>query len=228
MSSHSKRVTSSRTILPGPRANTPSSSAAITNTRDDVNYLSNRFGSYTYQTPTLFALDYSGATPGAKNWTAYSQTFGNPLVSYWIREIGFYLEDQWRATDRLTVTLGARYERSFVQQPSTVNPDWPQTGQIHDGPLDLMPRIGLAYRVNDKTVVRAGYGTFFARFIGGLVDDIFTGNGMYQIADSLSATNKTQLAAGPVFPNALAAPEPAPAGRLEHSVHVSKSEDALF
>ncbi len=82
--------------------------------------------------------------------------------------MGFYLEDQWRATDKLTVTLGARYERSFVQQPSLVNPDWPQTGQIHDGPLDLMPRLGLAYKLNDKTVVRAGYGTFYARFIGGL------------------------------------------------------------
>ncbi len=179
------------------------------NVRDNVNFLSNRYGSYTYQTPTAFALDYSGNTTNAKNWSAYSQTFGNPLVNYWIRDLGFYLEDQWRATDKLTVTLGARYERSFVQQPSVINPDWPQTGQIHTGPLDLMPRVGLAYQVNNKTVVRAGFGTFFARFIGGLVDDIYTGQGLYQTADSLSSTNKAQVLAGPVFPNALAAP---PAG----------------
>ncbi len=176
------------------------------NVNDNVNYLSNRYGSYTYQTPTQFAEDYSGNTTGAKNWSAYSQTFGNPLVKYWIRDLGFYLEDQWRTSDKLTVTVGARYERSFVQQPSIVNPAYPQTGQIHTGPLDLMPRVGIAYQLNHKTVIRAGFGTFYARFLGGLVDDIYTGQGLYQTAISLSSTNKTQLAAGPVFPNALAAP----------------------
>jgi hypothetical protein len=179
------------------------------NTIDGVDYMSNRFGSYTYLTPTLFALDYSGNTTGAKNWTGYSQTFGTPLVSYWIREMGLYLEDQWRVNSRLTLTLGARYERSFVQQPSVFNADYPQTGHISTGPLDLMPRFGFNYRLNDKTVLRGGYGTFFARYLGGLVDNLYTNNGRIQIADSLSATNKAQLAAGPVFPNALTSP---PAG----------------
>jgi hypothetical protein len=176
------------------------------NTSDTVNTLSNRFGSYTYQTPTLFAEDYTGNTTGAKNWSTYTQTFGSPLVKFWIRDFGVYLQDQWRVTDKLTVTLGARYEHDWVQQPSIVNPAWPQTGVIHTGPLDLMPRVGVAYRINDKTVVRAGFGTYFARFIGGLVDDIYTGNGLYQTAITLSSTNAAQKAAGPVFPNALAAP----------------------
>jgi hypothetical protein len=176
------------------------------NTQDNVNFLSNRFGSYTYLTPTAFALDYSGNTTGQKNWTSYSQTFGNPVVDFGIRELGFYAEDQWRASKRLTVTVGARYEHSFVDQPKITNPAFPQTGQIHTGTMNLMPRIGLSYRVDDKTVVRGGYGTFFARFIGGMVDNLFTTNGVYQIADSLSATNPTQLTAGPVFPNALGAP----------------------
>ncbi len=180
--------------------------ANYVNAQDNVNYLSNRYGSYTYLTPTLFAEDYSGNMTGEKNWTAYSQTFGNPIVDYWIRELGVYAEDQWRVSDRLTVTLGARYEHSFVEQPTVSNPAWPQTGQIHTGTLNLMPRIGFAYRVNDKTVVRGGYGTFFARMLGGLMDDLFTTNGVYQIADSLSQTNPTQLAAGPIFPSALAAP----------------------
>ena len=69
-----------------------------------------------------------------------------------------------------------------------------------------MPRIGLAYRLDDKTVIRAGAGTFFARVIGGMLDDIYTGNGIYQVSDSLSSSNATLLAAGPTFPNALAAP----------------------
>ena len=172
---------------------------------DNVNYLSNRYGSYTYATPTTFAEDYSGNTAGLHNYSAFSQTFGNPLVDYTIKDIGFYLEDQWKASDRLTVTLGARYEHSFMPPPPTANPGYALTGAtLHTGSVNLMPRIGLAYRVNDKTVIRAGAGTFFARVIGGMLDDVYTGNGIYQISDSLS--NATLIAQGPVFPNALAGP----------------------
>ncbi len=41
---------------------------------------------------------------------------------------------------------------------------------------------------------------FYARMLGGLIDNLWTTNGIYQIADSFSATNPTQLAVGPVFP----------------------------
>ncbi|MGO9258415.1 MAG: TonB-dependent receptor domain-containing protein [Bryobacteraceae bacterium] len=174
---------------------------------DNVNYLSNRYGSYTYPTVTSFAEDYTGNTTGAKNWSAYSQTFGNPLVDYTIKDIGFYLQDQWRVSDRLTVVFGARYERSFMPPPPAANPSYPLTGApLHTGTVNLMPRVGLAYRLNDKTVIRAGAGTFFARVIGGMLDDVYTGNGIYQISDSLTSSNASLLAAGPVFPNALGAP----------------------
>jgi hypothetical protein len=174
---------------------------------DEVNTITNRYGSYTYPTVTSFALDYTGNTTGAKDWSAYSQTFGNPLVQFAIKDVGFYLQDQWKASDRLTITLGARYERTFMPPPPTVNPLYPLTGApLHTGTVNLMPRVGLAYRLNDKTVIRAGAGTFFARIIGGMLDDVYTGNGIYQISDSLTSSNAALLGAGPVFPNALAAP----------------------
>jgi outer membrane receptor protein involved in Fe transport len=174
---------------------------------DDVNYLSNRYGSYSYATVTAFAEDYTGNTTGAKNWNSYSQTFGNPVVDYTLKDIGLYLQDEWQASDRLTVTLGARYERTFMPPPPATNPLYTLTGAaLHTGTMNLMPRVGLAYKLNDKTVVRAGAGTFFARVIGGMLDDVETGNGIYQVSDSLSRSNATQLADGPVFPFALASP----------------------
>lgn len=179
--------------------------ATVEHVKDNVNYLSNRYGSYTYPTVTSFALDYSGNTTGARDYSAFSQTFGNPLVDYAIKDVGFYLQDQWKATDRLTVTFGARYEHTFAPPPPAANPLYPQTGApLHTGTMDLMPRIGIAWRVDDKTVIRGGFGTFFARLIGGMLDDVYTGNGIYQVSDNLS--NATLIAQGPVFPNALSAP----------------------
>ena len=179
-------------------------------TTEDYNYyISNAFGSYSYLTPTSFAMDYTGNSAGAKNWTSYSQTFGNPVADYTIDEFSWYAQDQWKVTPRFTATLGIRWDKSHVPNFPVVNADFPQTGYIHTPANNFAPRIGLAYRVNGKTAVRAGYGMYYARMIGGLIDNLWTTNGIYQIADSFSATNATQLGVGPVFPNALTA---APAG----------------
>ena len=90
----------------------------------------------------------------------------------------FYAQDTWRATQKLTVNAGLRYE---FYSPERVNGKDQgallnlQTGYINvagEGgvPLNMgvaaakntyNPRIGVAYSLNDKTVIRAGYGRSF-------------------------------------------------------------------
>jgi len=183
-------------------------------TTEDYNYyISNAFGSYTYLNSTQFALDYSGNTAGLKSWSGYSQTFGNPIADYRITEMAGYFLDQWKASPKMTLNLGVRWDKSRSLNFPVTNPDWPATGYIHTPNANFAPRLGLAYHLDDKTTLRAGYGIFYARLLGGLIDDLWTTNGIYQIADSLTATNPTQLAAGPVFPSALpAAPTGASVG----------------
>jgi hypothetical protein len=178
----------------------------VASNHDYVYFISNYYGTYTYLTPTNFALDYTGNTTGAKNWTSYSQTFGNPVADYTIYEFSGYGTDQWRVNRKLTINAGLRWDKSRVPLFPVVNPDYPQTGYIRSPSANFAPRFGFAYRFNEKTVLRGGYGIFRARMIGGLIDNLWTTNGIYQIADTLNATNSAQLAAGPVFPNALAGP----------------------
>jgi hypothetical protein len=173
--------------------------------QDDINYLSNRYGSYTFPTVNSFAMDYTGNTLGTHDYSAFTQTFGSPIVDYAIKDIGFYIQDQWKVTDKLNLTYGMRYEHTFAPPAAAANPLYPATGNpIPTGARNFMPRIGLSYRLNDKTVLRAGMGTFFARLVGGILDDVYTGNGIYQVSDSLS--NASLIAQGPNFPNALSAP----------------------
>jgi outer membrane receptor for ferrienterochelin and colicin len=172
--------------------------ADLTNTQDYLKILRNQFGSFSYSNFANFALDFSGNTAGGKRYQTFSQTFGNPLLDFSTRDWSFYIQDQWRAARKLTVNLGVRYEYAQLPQQKQINPDYPQTGRIPSPRMNIGPRAGVAYAMNEKTVMRAGLGVFFSRFQGALLQSLFYGNGLYQAA----ITNVTPTTAGsPLFPN---------------------------
>jgi hypothetical protein len=86
-----------------------------------------------------------------------------------------YFQDKWQVTQKLTLDLGLRWEYWPSSTPhfpagfSNYNPfnntlELAGVGQIpndlgiQNQPKSFGPRFGLAYRFNDKTVLRGGYG----------------------------------------------------------------------
>jgi outer membrane receptor protein involved in Fe transport len=178
---------------------------SIAHTEDFVYQLINQYGSYNYGTLNNFAADFSGNTIAAKNWNTYSQTFGNPHVDTNLVNYGFYAQDQYRITSRLLINYGVRYEYTSIPQPTIVNPDYPQTGVIHAPKNNWSPRTGISYALtrDQRTLLRAGYGIFYARYQTGLIENLFLSNGVYQTSINYNAGTAAQLAAGPVYPNNL-------------------------
>ncbi len=66
---------------------------------------------------------------------------------------GFYAQDQWRITPKLTFNYGLRwdFEKGLEKQ---INPDY----------RGWQPRVGLAYSPDKHTVIRAGFGLFDDRY----------------------------------------------------------------
>jgi hypothetical protein len=67
--------------------------------------------------------------------------------------IGFFAQDQWKLTRKLTVNYGLRYDF--------------ETGLgnfINGYYKNFQPRLGFAYAPDSKTVIRAGYGIFTDRY----------------------------------------------------------------
>jgi len=75
---------------------------------------------------------------------------------------GVWLQDDWKAASRLTLNLGVRYDfQNHVGQELELAPFLP--GPKTSDRNNVAPRVGAAYTLNDRTVIRGGYGIFFAQ-----------------------------------------------------------------
>lgn len=184
----------------------------IVSTQDYLNILRNQAGTYSYGNFAAFALDYNRVlgTNGLPQYQQFTQTFGNPILDFTTKDYNFYVQDQFRVSPKLTLNLGLRYEFTNLPTLQQVNPDYPQTGTIHEPGKNFAPRIGISYSFNDKTVVRGGFGMFYARYQGSLIQTLNFSNGLYQPQILVTPTN----AGSPVFPNKLASLQGLPAGNV--------------
>jgi len=93
-------------------------------------------------------------------------------------QFGWYARDRWQVTRKLTLNLGLRYEFYPLMTRAAgkgIERLDPETNQVFLGgrgnvPTDVgvtvnhklfAPRVGMAYRLDEKTVIRTGYGLNF-------------------------------------------------------------------
>jgi hypothetical protein len=122
----------------------------------------------------LTSLNGGPSTTGFNSWGDFllglPQSMGKDVqylnpATVRMPSYGFYARDAWQATRKLTIDFGFRYEI----YPAPRRDHWagerydPNTDKVYRGGFDtgigqLAPRLGLAYRMNEKTVFRLGGG----------------------------------------------------------------------
>jgi hypothetical protein len=125
--------------------------------------------------------------------------------------LGIFFQDDYKVTPKLTINAGLRYE---YESPMIVSNDVysrldPATGtllaaglngvsrslNITTPKMNFSPRIGLAYSIDSKTVLRAAFGTFYSTIFQNLGGQIaFPG---YDLTETFTLNPNTPAATNP-------------------------------
>lgn len=147
-----------------------------------------------------------------------SYSLNNQIVLNYRQCMHFaYLQDDWKVSSKLTLNLGTRYEFATPQweeqnRLASFNPANNTLIQAKDGSLfdrtlvrpdrnNWAPRVGLAYQLASRTVVRSGYGISYVHFnrLGG--ENLLGYNGPAVVNATITQQTTQPLCTGENFIN---------------------------
>ncbi len=156
---------------------------------DTITYPRSVRGSYSFSTLANFLTG---------NYSGFTQTFGNPVISQTNPNVGMFAQDEWRIGSDLTVNLGLRYDLEYLRA-------------INTDTNNISPRAGFAWSPSGsrRLLVRGSAGVFFDRVPLRPVANAMLSAGNTTDVDNLQQPSVAGLIptqdGAPAFPNILSA-----------------------
>jgi len=128
--------------------------------------------------------------------SVYTQGFGNFDIDIPRNVLGFWLQDDWKATKRLTINIGVRYDNDLgvFYTPQLKSGILPPRGGDNN---NFSPRLGFAWDPTGsrKMVIRGGTGLYYADIQANQVinQSIFNGESSIQASVQRTATATVDL-----------------------------------
>jgi hypothetical protein len=179
-------------------------------------------GVYTYSGANNFGnwvADVTGTNLNdgltGRHWSTFVQV-NDPVTGvgrddFYNNDYALFAEDSWKARSNLTITYGVRWDLSTVPQPSKPNLATPLT-QLYTSTINIpkhefAPRIGAAWQIARGSVLRVGYGLFYAKTSNSMFYATRVENGVIQQTFNCSSNPKSpNYCPALTFPNLIFTP----------------------
>ncbi|MBP9664574.1 MAG: TonB-dependent receptor [Pyrinomonadaceae bacterium] len=153
-----------------------------------------------YRFPNLNAYIDARSGVNRKSYSSYEETFGDPGTRYTAVYWNFFAQDDWKATRRLKLTYGLRYDlyRLPKADPTSVIE---LSRKFTIDKNDLAPRFGVVYALREgrrPTIIRAGAGLYYDAPLLSIYRDVLRVNGNSRF---FSYTFTPNAVGSPTFPN---------------------------
>ena len=109
---------------------------------------------------TTTGCTISGITDPLLCYSSFSTTQGNPGAAYKSNFYEFFGQDSWQVRPNLLVIYGVRYDY-YASPPALPNAPFVYNQSFHNPGARLGSRLGIAYSINPKTVLRVNSGKFY-------------------------------------------------------------------
>lgn len=157
------------------------------------------FQLYTFPSVDAYLAARNGVN--ARSYTTFSQLLGDPAVDYSSTFYGFFVQDDFKVSQRLKVLYGLRYDYFEVPdaRPFAANP---MSSEFRVDRNNFGPRLGISWSLDReaRTVLRASSGVMYEPPLLNFYEDAIQRNGDPRTVNvSLNPTS----AGAPAFPGTL-------------------------
>jgi hypothetical protein len=113
---------------------------------------------YTFATIAAYLAAANGTNP--YGYSTFAASVGQPGAWYHSFFWDWFVQDSWQVTPKLLVIGGVRYDK-FSGPAGDPNYQLPYSQHFHSPSADFAPRLGIAYSIDSKTVLRVNSGIFY-------------------------------------------------------------------
>lgn len=154
--------------------------------------------SYSFPSVQAYLDARSGVSP--RGYTAFSQTIGTPNFEMDNAVASWFVQDDFKLKSNLKVLYGVRHD--LYLYPKGI-PGSPYSETFKRDYNNLAPRLGAAWSINDKTVIRASTGINYDQPLLAIIETAYDGSGLAARTTNFSLGPTSPFA--PAFPNDLSA-----------------------
>lgn len=130
-------------------------------TRYDDERRSGVFYQYTFPSIAAYQAAVNGSNP--RSYSQYVESFGDPEIKFNSTFYNFFAQDDWKATRRLKVNYGLRYDLYDIPDANASSP-FSASQNFKVDKNNFAPRLGVVYALregNRPTVLRASAGLYY-------------------------------------------------------------------